>query len=120
MSGIVTYVTPFDHDDIENVGDNVDDDTYGIRKGNDGNGDNVGYEDDGDGGEDGVDDGRHQVDVVVLGQQAADLGAALVYVDYLAIIINVSSKNCKNLLTYQIHISTYHDLTVVNWLVLVL
>ena len=34
---------------------------------------------------DGFDDGGHQVDIVVLGQQAGNLGAALVYVDHLEI-----------------------------------
>ena len=56
---------------------------FNIREVEDGNGDDVGGGDDGNG--DGVDNGGHQVDVVVLGQQAGHLGAALVYVDHLQI-----------------------------------
>ena len=37
------------------------------------------------GGDDGDGDGGHQVDIVVLRQQAGHLGAALVYVDHLQI-----------------------------------
>ena len=50
-----------------------------IREVEDGNGADVGGGDDGDG------DGGHQVDIVVLRQQAGHLGAALVYVDHLQI-----------------------------------
>ena len=73
-----------------------------FREGEDGNnGDNVGGEDDFEGGGDdryGVDEGGDQVDIVVLGQQAGNLGAALVYVDHLP-----SHQNIKNIPQSLIH-----------------